>query len=61
MILFGILLGLYFSLSYTWNFDSDREIEKAGKQRKEEKSKRERWGKAEDAEGPREEAAEGKW
>lgn len=54
LILFGIPLGLYFSLSYTRNFDSGREVEKADKQRKEEKSIRERWGKAEEAEGPRE-------
>lgn len=47
LILFGIPLGLYFSLSYTRNFDSDREVEKADKQRKEGKSIRERWGKAE--------------
>lgn len=53
-MLFGIPLGLYFSLSYTRNFDSDREVEKVDKQRKEEKSIRERWGKAEEAEGPRE-------
>lgn len=55
LILFGIPLALYFSLSYTRNFDSDREVEKVDKQRKEEKSIRERWGKAEEAEGPREE------
>lgn len=50
LILFGIPLGLYFSLSYTRNFDSDREVEKADKQRKEGNSIREKWGKAEEAE-----------